>query len=231
MVLLEVKIVELNYDIEDKLSLRYGHKLRGYFANRFKEILFHNHFDDGSLRYGYPLIQYKIINNKPVVLGINKGADLIVEHFLSIDKLELGKKIYVSPTAKLTVNKEDVSIENDFDRPPYKYDFIAPWLGLNQKNFGLYIEKYVDNNQKERSDFFAGILAGNVLSFAKGINWRVKKEIKVTPSLSDITVRFKGEEMVGFKGHFFSNVYLPEHIGLGKSTSRGFGMIRREKIL
>lgn len=228
---MDIKIVDLTYDIEDKLSLRYGHKLRGYFANRFKELLFHNHFDDGSFRYGYPLIQYKIINNKPVVLGINKGADLIAEHFLSIDKLELGDKVYVSPTGKLKVTTEELKIENDYDMPVYKYEFISPWMGLSQKNYRLYKEKYIEKTKKEKSQFFKRVLTGNILSFAKGINWWIEEGITVVPSLADITVRFKNEEMVGFKGYFFSNVYLPNYIGLGKSTSRGFGIIIREKVV
>ncbi len=228
---MNVKVVYLTYDIEDKLSPRYGHKLRGYFANRFKEVLFHNHFDDGSLRYGYPLIQYKIINNKPVVLGINKGAELIVEHFLSIDKLELGDRIYISPTGKLKVNVEEVKIDNDYDMPVYKYEFVTPWLGLSQRNFKVYMEEYIRKSKKEKSDFFKSILTGNILSFAKGINWWLEEEVTVVPSLTDLTVKFKGEEMVGFTGYFFSNVYLPEHIGLGKSTSRGFGTIERQKVV
>ena len=155
---MNVKIVYLTYDIEDKLSPRYGHKLRGYFANKFKEVLFHNHFNDGSLRYGYPLIQYKIINNKPVVLGINKGADLIVEYFLSIDRLELGSKIYNSPTSQLKVNNEDVKINDDYDMPVYKYEFLTPWLGLSQKNFNIYMKEYIGKNKKEKSKFFKNIL-------------------------------------------------------------------------
>lgn len=77
----EIQLVTLKFDIEDDLSIRYGHKLRGFFANNFKEILFHNHYQDGTLRYGYPLIQYKIIDNKPFILGLNEGGDLIKEHF------------------------------------------------------------------------------------------------------------------------------------------------------
>jgi hypothetical protein len=228
---LNIKVVYLTYDIEDKLSPRYGHKLRGYFANRFKEVLFHNHFDDGSLRYGYPLIQYKIINNKPVVLGINKGADLIAEYFLSIDKLELGDKLYIAPTGKLKVNFEEVRIDHDYDMPVYKYEFVTPWLGLSQRNFRVYMEEFIEKSKKEKSDFFKSILIGNILSFAKGINWWLEEEVIVVPSLTDLTVKFKGEEMVGFTGYFFSNVYLPEYIGLGKSTSRGFGTIERQKVV
>ncbi len=48
---------------EIQLQARDAHKLRGYFGNLFKEHspLLHNHFEDGSLRYKYSLVQYKII--------------------------------------------------------------------------------------------------------------------------------------------------------------------------
>lgn len=227
----EIQVVSLRYEIEDELSLRFGHKLRGYFANNFKEILFHNHYQDGSLRYGYPLIQYKIINKKPFILGINNGGKLITEHFLSIEKIVLGDKEYVSPSGKLSVDKEIIKVDNDYDMPIYKYRFITPWLGLSQENYRVYRDKYINAPRKEKMNFFKSVIIGNILSFAKGIDWWVEEEINVVPSLDDIVVNFKGEEMLGFTGYFFSNVYLPEYIGLGKSTSRGFGTINREKIV
>lgn len=227
----EIKIVTLTYDIEDDLSLRYGHKLRGFFANNFMEVLFHNHNQDGSLRYGYPLIQYKIVDNKPLILGINEGGELIIEYFLDIDKLVLDDKEYTSPSGNLSVNKVDVKINNDYDMPIYKYTFITPWLGLSQDNYYIYKTKYLNVSKKEKGQFFKSIIIGNILSFAKGIGWWVEEEIKVVPSLSEISVKFKSKDMIGFTGYFFSNIYLPEYIGIGKSSSRGFGTIIRETIL
>lgn len=93
------------------------------------------------------------------------------------------------------------------------------------------MDKYIGKTEKEKSNFFKTILIGNILSFAKGINWWLEEEVIVVPSLTDLTVKFKGEEMVGFTGYFFSNVYLPKYIGLGKSTSRGFGTIERQKVI
>ena len=48
---------------EISLKTRDAHKLRGYFGNIFKEHspLLHNHFEDGTNRYAYPLVQYKVI--------------------------------------------------------------------------------------------------------------------------------------------------------------------------
>ena len=79
--------------------------------------------------------------------------------------------------------------------------------------------------------FLKRLIIGNILSFAKGIDWWIEEEIVIEAKLEEISVKFKNEAMIGFKGYFYSNIYLPEFIGLGKSTSRGFGTISREEIL
>ena len=100
-------------------------------------------------------------------------------------------------------------------------------MGLSQSNYKKYKE-LVDENEKRK--FLAKILTGNILSFAKGVDWWIEEKIIVMPELEEITVNFKGNKMLAFKGHFYANIYLPEHIGLGKSTSRGFGTIKRNII-
>ena len=76
------------------LHPHYAHKLRGYFGNLFKEKspLLHNHFETGELRYAYPLVQYKIIDSIPLLLGINEGAELLIELFLKIKELQLDEE-------------------------------------------------------------------------------------------------------------------------------------------
>ena len=73
---MNIKKVELIYDLGQDIPSNYGEKLRGYFANRFKEVLFHNHNEDGNFRYGYPLIQYKIIKNRPVIVGMSSIVEI-----------------------------------------------------------------------------------------------------------------------------------------------------------
>ena len=48
---------------EIALRTRDAHKLRGYFGNLFQEHspLLHNHWEDGTSRYAYPLVQYKVV--------------------------------------------------------------------------------------------------------------------------------------------------------------------------
>ena len=51
--------------------------VRGYFANKYIEIdNMHNHHGDKYI-YRYPDIQYKIIENNPVIIGINEGANIL----------------------------------------------------------------------------------------------------------------------------------------------------------
>jgi len=227
----EIKLTKLSYELEDDLPVRYGHKLRGYFANKFKDVLFHQHKKDGSLRYKYPLIQYKIIDNKPLIIGLGEGAEKIINNFLDIDELRFENEVYINPAGRLNVDQEELFINNNYDMPAYKYNFITPWLGLSQKNYKKYRNNYLDASAKEKMKFLKRLIIGNILSFAKGIDWWIEEEIVVEAKLEEVSVKFKNKEMIGFKGYFFSNIYLPEFIGLGKSTSRGFGTISREKIL
>ena len=56
-----------------------GAKLRGFFATSFNEYApLHQHNTD-KLIYRYPLIQYKMINGNPLVLGIDEGAEVLKE--------------------------------------------------------------------------------------------------------------------------------------------------------
>lgn len=228
---MQLKVTNLKYELKDDLSVRYGHKLRGFFANRFEDVLFHQHKKDGSLRYQYPLIQYKIVKNNPFIIGLGNGAELIIKNFLEVDELDLAGHKYENPAGRLEVNQEELFINNNYDMPAYKYCFLTPWLGLSQKNYHKYKNKYASQAQSEQSKFFKKILIGNILSFAKGINWWVKEQLIIETKLKEIEVNFKNQNMLGFKGCFYANVYLPEYIGLGKSVSRGFGTITREKIL
>ena len=81
---------------EIALKTRDAHKLRGYFGDIFKEYseILHNHYSDGSSRYKYPLVQYKVIDKIPVLTGFGEGADLLIKLFLDIKKINIDGKTY-----------------------------------------------------------------------------------------------------------------------------------------
>jgi len=69
-------------------------KLRGFFATCFNEYaLLHQHVTD-KLIYRYPLIQYKMLEGSPLVLGINEGADVLKEIYDKFDEIKLGESNY-----------------------------------------------------------------------------------------------------------------------------------------
>ncbi len=204
---------------EIELKTRDAHKLRGYFGNLFKEKseLLHNHMGNGELRYEYPKVQYKVINNTPTLVGIGEGAELLPELFLKIRELNIDGKVY--PIHQKNIEARQV--EPGAAVAPISYKFETLWMALNQKNHVLYNE----SNRLEQEKLLKKILIGNCLSFFKSMDVFVETTLQVQASFSEKSTRFKNNKMVAFEGMFEINAKLPNYIGLGKQVSRGFGTI------
>ena len=208
---------------EIKLERRDGHKLRGYFANLFgkESDLFHNHGDQGQPQYRYSKIQYKVVNGRPMMMGIGEGATLIVERFLKIKEINIDDRFYTLQQKHLTSEEMKVSQNGLL----YAYEFVNPWMPLNDKNFSLYLEK----NKPDKEDQLKGILINNMISFCKAVNYNIEKNIMVHLELkSPRFANFKNQRMLVFSGKFITNLLLPNYIGLGKSVARGYGTIIRK---
>ena len=203
------------------LHPHYAHKLRGYFGNLFKEKspLLHNHYESGELRYAYPLVQYKIIDSVPMLLGINEGAELLIELFLKIKELQLEDEKFPIYSKNITNKITEIGVSNDL----IQYKFKTMWMGLNQNNFSKYINLLPG---KEKEEFLNKILIGNILSFCKGINFRLDEQLYAKVKVAEKTSAFKNKRMTVFAGGFLTNAILPDYIGLGKAVSRGFGAIK-----
>jgi hypothetical protein len=206
---------------EIRLHPHYGHKLRGYIGNLFQEKspLLHNHLEGGGLRYSYPLVQYKIIDRIPMLLGLNEGANLLIELFLQIKKLELDD---------LTINIYSKNITNKLFEPGVsdgliEYKFKTMWMALNQENYKKYMSLLPG---KEKEIFLQKILVGNILSFYKGLNFKVEEKIYAKLKTEEHLSSFKNKRMSVFAGGFITNIKLPDFIGLGKAVSRGYGAIK-----
>lgn len=189
-----------------------------------KHILFHNHIDDRKYLYSYPKIQYKIIHNKPCIICINEGIDEI-HHFFTKPSwdLMLYDRLYKVKVQKLIVNQFNMQVWDTF----FHYN-IYNWHALNQNNFKKFISI---TSIDEQYEMLRKILIGNILSFAKGINWTIDKEIKVniTEVIKKKIVKFKNIKIASFDVNFSTNVFLPNYIGLGKNVSYGFGIVKQIK--
>lgn len=205
---------------EIQLAARDAHKLRGYFGTLFQEHsqLLHNHLESGEAAYRYPLVQYKVLDTVPTLVGLNEGADLLIGLFLKMKELEIAGTTY--PVFQKNIESRTVNIGLSDDLHSYRFQTL--WMALNQQNYTTWLSE--DEVQKARH--LKAILVGNLLSFFKGMDYRAQGTIMANLKITNQReTQFKNNAMLAFEGEFVTNTLLPETIGLGKSVARGFGTI------
>ena len=200
------------------------HKFRGFVGNIFKDHdLIHNHdLKTGKPIYRYPLIQFKLIDKKPAIIAItDRAVSIFSEIFMKLDKIIIEDTVI--PVFEKNLKIEEV--EFGYSDEIFMYEFISPWIGLNQKNF----KKYNEAGREEKNEMLKRVMTGNILSMAKYLDCWLSKDqkIKIDHKLKEIKVNLKGKSMTAFNGIFKTNFCLPDYLGLGKSVSRGFGAVRR----
>lgn len=208
-----------------RLSPNQIHKFRGYVGNVFAEHdLIHNHDKEtGRHIYRYPLIQFKIIDKVPCIIALTeKAVQVFTEIFMGLDEIDIEGK-------KIPVNETDFKIEAvdfGFSKETYMYEFLSPWMALNQKNYAAY-KKF--NALEEKKALLKRILTGNILSMAKYLGCHLEPDQRIQSDLNfkQIKTTLKGKSMLGFEGVFKTNFHLPDYSALGKSVSRGYGCIKK----
>jgi hypothetical protein len=195
-------------------------KLRGFFANKFNSyLLLHNHLGNNKFLYQYPRIQYKTLDGAKIILGLEEGTNVLQKIYNQYDQIVLGGNAYQIYSKEISLKEENFGIS----AKNLQYKFATPWFALNEENY----QKYKNYNRSERTGQLKSILIRNIMAMAKTFHYFVPSKIKVNTQLKEITIKFKGKEVIGFLGNFQVNFYLPDYIGLGKSVSRGFGTIKR----
>lgn len=213
------------------LTVVFGAEIKGFEIPAFRSaviekagrenVLFHNHLKNKGFLYKYPLIQYKMLHRNPCIICIDQGVDEIHKYFekdswdIKISGRWLDMKI-----ERLNLNQFNIQVWDKM----FSYS-IMNWVALNQANFRKYIEM---DDMTEKVKFLEDILKANILSFAKGIEWTVERPIHVKIKNMNPTrkVTLKEKDIIGFNVEFTTNVFLPNFIGLGKSVSLGYGVVR-----
>jgi hypothetical protein len=181
--------------------------------------LFHNHNDKGY-RYAYPLIQYKRKNGKPLMPCLDSGVESSFHFFSNHQEgIMLGNRKYNLVVDELNITTASL----DVTKGAFKYT-VNDWLPLNQKNYKVYFSL---KSEIEQLEFLENIMTGNILSFAKGIDWRITSQVKVRinkiKNIKKIT--FKQNPRMAFSISFSCNIKLPNYIGIGKNASLGYGVV------
>ena len=187
-------------------------------------LLFHNHTGASTFRYAYPLIQYKRLNGKAAITGIEQGADIIGQFAANAPEV-------------ITVGERKASCKVERMQParllmqtwnhPFSYHLVR-WLPLNAKNYLIYKEtEEVD----ARRELLESILKGNLLSMLKGLGIHIEDELMVSITQLDepYIVYNKGVALMAFNAMFSSNLSIPDNLGVGKNASIGYGVVYRER--
>lgn len=207
--------------LELGVSLDYSHasKLRGFVGNTFRDYpILHHHVGELGYLYAYPKVQYKIISGQPFIVGIGEGSHVLNEIAPKLSVLNLGEEYNVK--TKSLVHLTEVVGPCCESKA---YEFLTPWLALNEENLRL----YENSNSFGKQALLRKILIGNVLSFCKGISLTVKERLRAAVFLRPTPATYKGIEFTAFMGTFLINFNLPSMIGLGKGVSQGFGTLRK----
>ncbi len=177
----------------------------------------HNHYQDGSARYAYPLVQYKVIDKTPLLVGFQEGAELLVSLFLKIREIQIAGQNYPVLAKNIQQKQYDLNVNQQL----YNYRFKTLWMALNQENHRIY--QQLDENAK--TEFLNRQLQNNILSFYKGLSFRTTDRIMAVTRVIEKQTQFKDQPMLVFDGEFTTNAFLPEMAGIGKAVSRGFGTV------
>lgn len=199
---------------------------RGAIVDLVKDspsVLFHNHIDN-KFRYKYPLIQYKRIRQKAAIVCIKEGTEEIGKLFNNFcSPIHIGKREVQLEVEQIKANRPVVQVwDQEFDY------YIRNWLPLNGANY----EKFEQlEGLVEQTQFLEKILTANMLSFCKGVDIHLERQ--VTCKILQIDERqwssYKGVKMLSFGGVFRTNVSLPDYAGIGKGVSLGHGVVVRKQ--
>ncbi len=205
-------------------------KFRGFLANKYPNYnLIHNHLENGKLRYSYPQIQFKTIDGHPAIIGIKQGITVLKQVFMELNNIKIGDKEETIFEKSISLKEEEFGISKDY----IDYQFLSPWMALNQENYEKYkkIKTILNFDERYRkiNELLKGILIGNIISISKSLSYNVEKQIYTELLMQELSTKLKSTEMNAFNGVFKTNFFLPDYLGLGKSVSRGFGMVKKIK--
>lgn len=197
-----------------------AHLLRGAMATMFpEEPLLHQHGQEGVI-YRYPLVQYRWMDGKGVIIGFHEGARLLPKLSLLERRFQLGRG-----TVEVTNIETEFALENvQLADRLLRYRFVTPWLPFGQENF----EKYKTMSQNQRVEERDRIIVGNLLTALRGLHVEFPGRLYASVQVHQtVTCHYKKQRLLGFWGTLLTNATLPNDIGVGRAVSHGYGWLRR----
>ena len=221
-----IRTLTITYDLP--ISQREIPLFRGAVLKSLGEkanLLCHNHTGADTFRYAYPLIQYKRLNGKAAIVCVEKGVELVGQPLSELSgTIMIGKREANCLIEQIQTKDVPVHIT---DQPIYYQ--LHHWLPLNSKNYEQY--QHTDD-LIERIKILERVLIGNILSFLKGMDIHIENQLDVhiTDILDQKANTYKKMRLMAFDIKFKINISLPPHIGIGKNTSVGNGVLKKISV-
>lgn len=194
--------------------------------NTENTLLFHNHTDAEEFRQRYPLIQYKSLFGRAAIMGVQEGIDSLM-HFANNlgDSLRIGEE--ERPLRIREVLREETFVGVSEIETEYS---LSRWLALNSENVQSFAKLERKNDRDGQRELLERILTGNILSTCKGLEifFDQKINVHITDWEQLRSEYVKGAKMQVFDVKFKCNVVLPQYIGLGKLSSKGYGILTKK---
>lgn len=221
----KVRLLSVQFDLP--ISFNEIPSFRGAIVEKVgrEHILFHQHLEANKdlFRYQYPKIQYKRIKGKACIICIDDAVEEIHNLFQQSNwEIDLNGKPCTLQIDQLRVHEHKLLI---LDRP-IEYH-INDWIALNKHNYQKYQAMESD---EEKLALLNKLLASHIISFGRGLQRRLPRFEVMFDTLPKTNIRYlKGTPLMTFSGTFKTDLTLPSYIGIGKSSSKGYGMISRKR--
>ena len=197
-------------------------KFRGYLAKQYpKYSLIHNHLENGKLRYGYPLIQFKTIRKIPTIIGLLEGLDILKMVFMDVEEININGRHQKIWEKSIKMREEPFGQTEEY----YSYRFLSHWMALKEENYETYKQLY----SIEKQVFLKHLIRENLKTVSKGFQYHIPDidSVKVEGYFKSRIMNFKNVKMLCFTGEFTVNFIIPDYLGIGKQVARGYGMVKK----
>jgi len=164
-------------------------------------------------------VNTRSFKNSLITLGIGQGADFLFGHTRGLREISQGSSVCTILESDTAIRLEEFGIG-----PLQTYEFLTPWLGLNQQNAKKF---YTLKGKPERDAFMHRILTDNLEMLAKSLDYKLPEPITCEAKIRFRIDRIERENIIVFLGKFRTDLIIPDYFGIGKSVSQGFGTIRR----
>lgn len=204
-----------------------------------KEDLWHNHqLEGGKTIHRYPSVQYKIWKHRFAIIALPYAMDtlfelmkkmpLTIRGYAPIDLLKLEKfPLVIEPTTRMVTYRCNnwLPMDSDYYR---LYQGICTELGISPSEPSI--------NHPTVLTFFAGLLKEQILKNAYSLGVLIDPDLLVIrlpeKPLKHSLVKINNQLWSKISGlQFEMNLRWPIHLGVGKRTAIGFGMLKPIKNL